>query len=388
MSRRLTIRIRVALWCAGLVTVTGVLALVGVLYFTQHIIDDNSPRVRLNTESTDPAVLRAQTFALAAQNRELVNETVSDVRTAGIVGLVLLSGLSLGVGWLAAGRMLRPATDLAEAAEQISALNLDRRFAREGPEDELKSIADAFDRMLDRLDRAFVRQRRFVADASHELRTPFATMRTQVDVALADETLSEGDLRHSLAEIGTVVNRGGELVDAMLSLSRADAISQRQRIDLAEIAGEVLTAAPGIATLDLQTDLERAEIEGDPMLIGRLVSNLVDNAVAYNLPGGLLSVAVSREGDVAVLIVANDGPRLDEDEVAALFIRFRRLESAGSTRGFGLGLPVVAAIARAHDATITATARPQGGLEMRFEIATAADRGWRDGQGDPQADMP
>src|SRR5690606_3091889 len=133
----------------------------------------------------------------------------------GIIGLILLASGSLVASWFIAGRMLRPATSLADAVEEISAANLDQRLGYSGPDDELKSIADAFDRMLGRLDHAFDRQHRFVADASHELRTPFATMRTQVDVALADPDASTHELRRSLDEVGDVVDRGGELVDAM-----------------------------------------------------------------------------------------------------------------------------------------------------------------------------
>ena len=220
MSRRLSIRLRVALWCAALVTVTGLLALVGVLYFTQKNIEDNSPVLPLSGYSTDPMTLRSENFALIEQNRLSVEHSVSDMRRNGLIGLGIVAVISLATGWLVAGRMLRPATKLAEAAEDISALNLDQRFASAGPDDELKSIADSFNGMLDRLDNAFERQRRFVADASHELRTPFATMRAQVDVALDDEEMSEEELRASLEEVGQVLDRGSELVNAMLTLTR------------------------------------------------------------------------------------------------------------------------------------------------------------------------
>ncbi len=362
-----------ALWCAALVTVTGLLALVGVLYFTQKNIEDNSPVLPLSGYSTDPMTLRSENFALIEQNRLSVEHSVSDMRRNGLIGLGIVAVISLATGWLVAGRMLRPATKLAEAAEDISALNLDQRFASAGPDDELKSIADSFNGMLDRLDNAFERQRRFVADASHELRTPFATMRAQVDVALDDEEMSEEELRASLEEVGQVLDRGSELVNAMLTLSRAETLTRLEKMDLAEVAAEAVTASPGIGRLELVTRLESSVILGDPVLIGQLVSNLVDNASRYNVDGGLLSVAVSNDGKVATLEVANDGARLTKEEVGSLFVRFHRHESSRDTPGFGLGLSVVAAIAKAHGAELGATARPEGGLDVRFEIPLSTD---------------
>lgn len=371
MNGRPTIRLRVALACAALVTVTGALVLVGMLYLTQHSIDRNSPQITLNTRTDSPAVLRAQTFALSVQNQQLVDETVSEVRTVGIIGLVLLASGSLVAGWFIAGRMLRPATSLANAVEEISAVNLDRRLSLDGPDDELKSIADAFDRMLERLDDAFDRQRRFVADASHELRTPFATMRTQIDVALADPDLSGRELRQVIVEISEVVDRGSDLVNAMLALSRAEAVAGRERTDLADLAAEVLTATPGLASLELETELRESEVEGDRVLLDRLVANLVGNAVTYNRTGGILEVDVYPAGNRAVLIVRNDGPVITANEVPMLFSRFHRHETAGKEAGFGLGLSVVEAIARAHEGTVVAHARPEGGLEIRFEMDLA-----------------
>ncbi len=378
--RRPTIRLRVALSCAALVTITGALVLTGMLYLTQRTIDRNAPEVTLNTRSDSPAVLRAQTFALSLQNQRLVDDTVADVRTVGIVGLILLASGSLVAGWFLAGRMLRPATRLADAVEEISALNLEQRLAHQGPDDELKSIADAFDRMLERLDDAFERQRRFVADASHELRTPFATMRTQIDVALDEPGLS-GEETRRLSEIGDVVDRGSGLVEAMLALSRAETVVGRRRTDLADLTAEVITATPGTGPLDLRIELSETEVEGDPVLLERLVSNLIRNAVVYNRPGGLLEAEVGSDAGRAFLVVRNDGPRLSEEDVALLFSRFHRHRSAVSERGFGLGLPVVEAIARAHAGSVVLAARPQGGLEVRFEMALAA-------QGEPQGPMP
>lgn len=379
--RRPTIRLRIALACAALVTFTGALVLVGMLYLTQRTIDRNSPQITLNTRTESPAVLRAQTFALSVQNQRLVENTVSDMRRIGLVGLLVLALGSLLAGWYLAGRMLKPATSLAEAVEDISATNLDQRLVHDGPDDELKSISDAFDRMLERLDDAFDRQRHFVSDASHELRTPLATLQTQVDVALANPDLSASELREILAEVGEAVDQGTGLVNAMLALSRAETVAGRERIDLAAVVAEVVTATPGATSLEQHLELSQAAVEGDPILLDGLVSNLIRNAVIYNQPDGLLRVETGTAAGRAFLAVTNDGQVLAADEVKLLFSRFHRHESSASKQGYGLGLSVVEAIARAHQGSVTASGRPEGGLEIRFEMAAAP-------QGEPQGPIP
>jgi signal transduction histidine kinase len=371
VRRRPTIRLRLALWCALLVTASGVLVLVGALAITQHTLNANAPKPPLQGYSTDPVALRTEQFALIEQTRLLVDDTVGEVRRMGILGLGALAVLSLGVGWLVAGRMLRPASRLAAAAQDISAASLGRRFASDGPDDELKAIADAFDGMLDRLDRSFDRQRRFVADASHELRTPFTVMRTQVDVALDDRDRSPEELRATLRDIGDVLERGSQLIGAMLTLSRAESLARREPVRLDELVGEAVTAIPGTGGLDLHLDLRPATVTGDPVLLGQLATNLIENAVAYNVAGGRLEVGVDADAQAVRLRVANDGAPIDPSEVPGLFLRFHRHDVRDRTSGgFGLGLSVVEAIAVAHDATVEASARAQGGLEIAVVLRT------------------
>jgi signal transduction histidine kinase len=372
MRPRLTIRARVAAWCALLVTAAGAVMLVGVLIITQQRLDANAPKPSLYQYSNDPVVLRSEQFAMIEQNRLLVDHTVSQVRTIGLIGLGGFVLLSIGVGWLVAARMLRPATRLADAARQIAATSLDRRIESAGPQDELKSIADAFDGMLDRLNQAFVRQRRFVADAAHELRTPFALMRSKVDVALEDGQLSPQQLRDALKDLDRLLDRGGALVDAMLTLSRAEALERREPVDLADLVVEVLTAMPGAATLDVRTHLEPVAVMGDPVLIAQLITNLVENAIAYNIPGGRLEASTGQQNGNATLRIANDGPQIEQDEVSELFQRFHRRDLRDrASGGFGLGLSVVDAIAHTHGAAIDAIARAEGGLQITVSFAHA-----------------
>lgn len=372
MSWRATIRARVALWCALLVTATGATVLLGVLLLTQHTLHADTPKPSLSQYSTDPVVLRSEEFALIEHDQLLVDHTVTHVRDIGLIGLALFALASVGVGWLVAGRMLRPATRLADAAREVSASSLNRRIGIDGPSDELKAIGDAFDDMLGRLDDAFERQRRFVADAAHELRTPFTLLRTKVDTALDDESLSVQDLRTSLEDVGGVLDRGIALVEAMLTLARAEALTHREPVDLADLTAEVITATPGSGALDLHACLEPAVVIGDPVLLAQLVTNLVRNAITYNVPHGRLEATTSVRDDTATLTIANDGPLIEQAAVAGLFMRFHRRDLRDrATGGFGLGLSVVEAIARTHEATLDARARIEGGLAISVSLPVA-----------------
>jgi signal transduction histidine kinase len=369
MTPRPTIRMRVALWCALLVTAAGAAVLVGVLLVTKHTLEANAPKPSLTSYSSDPSVLRGEQFSLIERDRLLVEHTIAQVRTDGFIGLAGLAVGSIFIGWVVAGRMLRPATRLAEEARQITASSLDRRIGIAGPSDELKDIADAFDAMLGRLDDAFARQRRFVADAAHELRTPLTVLRTKVDTALDDELMSAEELRSSLHDVGRALDRGTALVEAMLTLSRAEALTRREPVDLAELVSEVVTATPGIESLDVHTTLESAVVTGDPVLLTHLITNLVENAVAYNVPGGRLEASTAADGDSVTVTVTNDGAPIEQSEVASLFMRFHRRDLRDrATGGFGLGLSVVDTIARTHGATVDAVARAQGGLSISVSL--------------------
>jgi signal transduction histidine kinase len=363
LRRPLRIRTRVALWCAVLATASGALVLLGVLLLTQHTLDQHAPRPALSGYSTDPVVLRSQQFAAVETNRILVQDTTGHVRDIGLIGLAGLAVVSLAVGWFVSGRMLAPAARLAATARQITAADLDTRVNATGPDDELRVLADAFDSMLDRLDRSFARQRRFVADASHELRTPFAAMRAQVDVAL-EQNLNQDQLRETLIDIGKVLDRGSALVNAMLALSRAETLARREPVELSSLTAEILTATPGIDTLELRTELAPAQITGDPVLLEQLVQNLLRNAVAYNKPHGRIDVQVSTKPDTVELRVANDGAPIRAEDVPDLTARFHRGTGSGRAPGFGLGLSVVSTIAAAHHADLHVTARLAGGLDI------------------------
>ncbi|MGW4799555.1 HAMP domain-containing sensor histidine kinase, partial [Nonomuraea sp. NPDC004297] len=273
--------------------------------------------------------------------------------TVGILTLV-----SLAVGWLVAGRILRPIHRITATAQRLSLSTLHERIALAGPTDELKELADTFDAMLDRLERSVEGQRRFIANASHELRTPLAVQRAAIEIGLPEDAheIRGTLLRHN--------HRAERLIDALLVLAQAEhgltgrspvAVDQVVRRALAERAAEHVTVT------------ERAEpfvVDGDPVLLSRLVTNLLDNAVRYNRPGGTVEVTLSR----GTLTVRNTGPHVPRERLGDLFEPFRRLHTTPG-QGAGLGLSIVAAIAKAHGADIRASPNPGGGLELVVAFA-------------------
>ncbi len=371
---RISIRLRVALWCAGLLVVAGTIVLVGVTTVTARILHDRANPAALAPPVPAPAQLPgapppAQSKQAADHQGNVVNSTLAETRDVGLGVLGALALASVGIGWLVAGRMLAPVRQLAAAAHDVSATSLDRRIKRGGPADELQELADSFDAMLDRLERAFEAQRRFVADASHELRTPLATIRAEIESVLDDPDVTTGDAREASTRIAGVLDRAEALIEALLTLSRSDGLHVQEPVDLAELARDLVTSTPGASRLDIRLELDPAPVEGDPALLERLLANLIENAVRYNDSGGLLAVSTGTSGGQAVAHVVNDGPVIPEADVPSLVARFQRLQRVG--RGFGLGLAIADAIANSHGGILTLRARPEGGLDATIALPRA-----------------
>jgi signal transduction histidine kinase len=332
------------------------------------------------------AIAAAQGIAdqTAQHQRDLALSHLLDISVAGLAAMALVSAL---LGWIMAGRVLRPVHAITAAARRASEENLGERIALAGPQDELKELADTFDAMLARLDAAFASQRRFVANASHELRTPLTVMRTAIDVTLAKPERTPAQLEAMAAEVRQATGQAERLVEALLTLARSDrGTGPRSVLDLAVLAEDALDAVtPAIksGSLRVTTELEQGLAVGDPVLVERLVGNLIDNAVRHNIPGGWLELASgSREG-LAFFSVANSGPAIDQQEVAALFEPFhRRCQHAGpdAPEGSGLGLSIVASVVRAHHGDVAATPVPDGGLTVTVRLP-ADGQGHADGRG-------
>ena len=290
-----------------------------------------------------------------------------------LAALLLATLVVFVISWLVSGRMLRPIRQITRHARHASETTLSERIGLRGPPDELQELADTFDAMLARLEAAFRSQREFAAQASHELRTPLSIIRAEADLALS---APEGNADpHALAvRVRDAALRSERLVDGLLTLSRSES-SMRDSVplDLADLAGDVAGESideANRAGVRLELELETATVAGDLVLLGRLIANLLQNAIHYNLPGGMVRLVVSNEAGgatdrtrLARIRVENTGPIVAADELDALFQSFRRgAGGAQRSNGFGLGLAIVRSVAAAHGGRVEAAPRPGGGL--------------------------
>ncbi len=305
-----------------------------------------------------------------------VQAGASAQRGATLTHLLSYSLLSLGafillaavVGWVAAGRILRPVHRLTAAARAASEQNLSQRIALQGPRDELRELADTFDAMLERLDRAFTSQRQFIANASHELRTPLTVMRTAIDVVLAKPQPTRDELASMAADVRQGVDDAERLIDALLVLARNEqARALTDQLDLAAVAEDALDgrAADGVTMI---TALDEAPVTGDRVLLERLVANILDNAERYNTPGGTVEISTTARDATSVVRVVNTGAVIPADMVERLFLPFTRLDDRTRHDGFGLGLALVKSIATVHGGTVDAAAVPTGGLDISVRL--------------------
>ncbi|QCR42526.1 two-component sensor histidine kinase [Curtobacterium sp. SGAir0471] len=292
------------------------------------------------------------------------NRTQWQWAAVGVLAAGLLAG---GTGWVVSRRVLRPIDRITDTARRLSASTLHERIGLDGPDDELRRLAGTIDDLLDRLEAAFESQRRFVAQASHELRTPLAVQRAALQVGLAEGS-GPDDVVAVREELLEQNRRTEHLVESLLALAEADrGLDGRvDDLDLAELAGQVVAGQRDHArTAGVALTVEPAPsavVSAEPVLVRQLVTNLVDNAVEYNEPGGFVRVSVCPDG----LCVENSGPVVSADEVAVLVEPFRRgAQGAATGRHSGLGLSIVAAIVRAHGWSLAVEPRPDGGLRVR-----------------------
>lgn len=385
MTFRPTVRLRLTLLYGGLFLAAGTVLLVLNYALVRRGLE-NQTRMGVRVEgpafAPDSAVVAGQPFTrslpvadvLVGPDGQTVDEVLRDyqasIRNRALHELVVQSGLALGVmaigsvglGWVVAGRALLPVQQMTSAARRLSEDNLHERLDLQGPQDELKELADTFDAMLERLEAAFESQKRFVANASHELRTPLAIQRTLVDVALADPATTPEELRAMAVALRDAVDRSQRLIESLLILGRAEQGDvEREPLDLASVAEEAAAAAGGAA----RTRLEPAPVAANRVLVERLVGNLVDNALRHG-DGRWMEVETGTQNGSAYVRVANSGPVISSADAATLFQPFRRLgqDRTGSDRGVGLGLSIVQAVAAAHGGSARATPVEGGGLDV------------------------
>ena len=295
------------------------------------------------------------------------------------IALAIVAVLALLAGWLVAGRMLRPIRTITRTARRISSSSLHERLALAGPEDELKELGDTLDDLFGRLDAAFEAQRHFVANASHELRTPITADRNVLQVALDDPDTSAETWRSTAIELLASNDEQRHLIESLLALASSESgLTAHEPVDLAALVTATLfQLRPEVDRLGIHVDevTAPAPLEGDPLLVERLVANLLINAVNHNIAGGCIEVVTEVTEGMAGLSVTNTGPLIPPAEVDRLFQPFQRLDPHRShyKDGHGLGLSIVRAIATAHQASINAHPMPDGGLSVSVIFPKSTD---------------
>ncbi|MBM0234477.1 HAMP domain-containing histidine kinase [Micromonospora sp. STR1_7] len=385
--KRLTIRARLTLIYGGLFLLAGVV----LLAVTYVLVDQRMPQpfgvklrdlpVTVTTPNSGGGqnIETLRTLVQEAQN-EAKRNALESLLTQGGIALIVVSAVAIAFGWLLAGRALQPLHQVTDTARRIAGADtagrgLHERIALTGPRDEVRELADTFDEMLERLDRSFDGQRRFVANASHELRTPLALNRALVELAVTRPDASAETRR--LGESLLAVNERHErLIDGLLTLADSEnELTERTPVDLAEVCAHATDQAGKQAPdIPVRRSLTSAPTSGDPVLLERLTFNLVENALRHNLPAdGWVEVRTGPVNGRPTLTVTNTGPVIPGYDVETMFQPFRRLsrERVAGARGFGLGLSIVRAVARAHGGTAEAQPRPAGGLVVTVTLPPA-----------------
>ncbi|MFI7300649.1 sensor histidine kinase [Streptomyces sp. NPDC050121] len=380
---RPTIRIRLTLLYGGMFLIAGILLLSIIYLLAANALNVGSDlpfKILSGQVGSDTCNFPVQPTATELNHamNECVNEqrqhALDNLLSRSLLALLGLAIIAFAFGYAMAGRVLSPLGRITRTARAVAGSDLSRRIELDGPDDELKELADTFDDMLERLQRAFTAQQRFVGNASHELRTPLAINRTLLEVHLSDPG-APVELQQLGKTLLATNERSEQLVEGLLLLARSDnQIVERKPVDLAEVAEQAIDQVHGEAAAKgvvIRGEQKPAVVQGNGVLLERIALNLVQNAVRYNVPeGGWVEVTTEVQHGQAVLVVSNTGPVVPAYEIDNLFEPFRRLrtERTGSDKGVGLGLSIVRSVARAHGGHIAAQPREGGGLVMRVTL--------------------
>ena len=391
MSRRprLTVRARLTLVYTGLFAVCGAIV-VAVSYSLVARLEpqgqsEQAPATflarcrsaELTNHPNDRLLAKCNAYFRLQGAQHQRDLTLSHLLQYSLITLAVVIALAAVLGWIVAGRALRPLHLITAAARAASEDNLSARVALRGPRDELHELAETFDEMLDRLQTAFEAQTRFIANASHELRTPLAVMRAAVDVVLDNPASTPADLRAMAIDVRVAVDHAEHLIGALFLLAHNErGLTIHEKVDLATIAEDALDTS-SLGDRRVHATLEPAVILGDPVLIERLVANLVDNAVRYSTTAGDIWISTGTFPGSSELTVANTGVLMSPVDVDRIFQPFQRLTDRTSHEGSGLGLTIVASIAAVHGGSATAHPREHGGLSISVTIPSADSPGAR-----------
>jgi signal transduction histidine kinase len=372
---RPSVRLRLTLLYSALFLVSGT-----VLLAITYVLFQRATGINLIVPTMEPNLSPHARHVVESKFADLERNHADDLHQLLVqsgIALAIMTAVSIVLGWLVAGRVLRPLRSMTASTRQISERNLHERLALPGPRDELKDLADTIDALLARLETAFDAQQRFVANAAHELRTPLTLWRALLEERLTDPSTTIDSFRTTSRRLLALGEEQERLLESLLTLAWSErGLDRLEPFDLAEVVTAVLRDPPPEAEslgLRIDSELESAPIAGDAALAERLVRNLIDNAVHHNVPGGQVEVRTGTGPDGAFLSVSNDGPVIPTAEIERLLEPFQRLGSdrtAPSDGHHGLGLSIVRAVATAHHATLLAEAQPEGGLvaEVRFPV--------------------
>jgi signal transduction histidine kinase len=309
----------------------------------------------------------------------LARDALDEVALQYFIAFAGVLVLAAAIGWIVAGRVLAPLKRITGTAQRVSEEHLGERIPVSGPHDELRELGETLNSMLDRLADSFDTQRRFVANASHELRSPLTVIRSEAEVALANPEPDLDELRGMAESVVQASRRTEALLASLLILARSQrGLLQSEPVDLAAVVRDAADAAmqtAGYESVHLTTELEPAPVEGDAGLLERLAANLLENGVTYNRPGGFVDVRTRAGAGTVELRVENSGPPVDSEAAARLAEPFERLGRDADGRGAGLGLSIVRAVSEAHGGTLSIEPRRGGGLSVAVRLPRGEPRG-------------
>ena len=381
---RRTVRMRLTALYGVLFLVSGAVLLAiasGVVVSSSRVSVAAANPASSSPLQADQARIHQLQAQLASAESQLHSGVSHGLLVGSAIALGVMTVVSVVLGWLVAGRVLRPLRAMTTATRRISADSLHERLAMTGPEDELKDLADTIDGLLARLEGAFAAQRRFVANASHELRTPLTTMRACVDVAVAKPGPVPAPTVALADRLRGELDRVDGLLDGFLALARAQhgdlpgqATLSLEYITAAALAVRASAISNRRLTVHHAAGHDGTWVAGSQALVCRMVDNVLDNAIGHNRVGGWISVTTAADGRHAHLVVETGGEVLDQEQVSQLTQPFRRLgaDRTGSDHGSGLGLSIVEAIATVHGGALDLWARPEGGLRVSIALPLAA----------------
>lgn len=381
IHRRLTLRLRLVLWYMTLLAVTaGALVIIinglaaALIPSTVSFIPLRNLELEQREEVTSPESPALFSVGIPEEDVLLIMEqTLDRVRVISLFTLFLMIIVgSVGAYYLAT-IALKPVDRLREAVTTIDVGSLDRRVALDGPADEVKVLTDAFNMMLERLNQAFLQQSRFVADAAHELRTPLASIRTNLEIVRMDPEATLSDYQEMASTFEQMLGRLEQLVNNLLLLARQEYEKADDEVSLLPLLEEVVAALAAHAAdsqVGLQLSGEELVVRGDSVLLGLVFSNLIENGIRYNRPGGLVAVTARRVADNAVIRVEDTGVGIAPEEQAHIFERFYRVDQSRVWHrgGSGLGLSIAAHIIHLHGGRIQLESSGGGGSTFTISL--------------------